>query len=99
MTTTPDGLNYRRLQRDAPDRGIRFLTWSCRHSLALFSNDAIRTAFVDHLMKERSRAEFRLHEFVVISTHVHLLIGFTTTIPARHVLTRIKGPFARRVIR
>jgi len=64
----------KRLKRIEHPNHIRFLTFSCYQRLPLFGNDAIKDAFVVHLDSSRARAGFRIHAWVVMPEHVHLLI-------------------------
>ena len=77
----------------------RFLTFSCFRRLPLLGNPGIRDLFLDHLRAARAECAFRLHAWVVMPEHVHLILR-----PAPHsdvpTLLRItKEPFARTVVK
>jgi putative transposase len=68
-------------------------TWGRR---SLFQTDRMCQLFMDVLQKNRQLRRFELHEFVVMSEHIHLLI----TPAAQHSLEKctqfIKGGFSFR---
>ena len=77
----------------------RFLTFSCYQRLPLFSHDAIKDAFVDHIDQTRARTRFALLAWVVMPEHVHLLIWPSLPeYPVSRVLWWLKRDFARLVI-
>ncbi|MAY75263.1 MAG: hypothetical protein CMJ31_11200 [Phycisphaerae bacterium] len=84
-------------RRENPNHG-RFLTFSCQHRLPLFSNDAIKDAFVDQLIRTRDRYGFLLFAWVIMPEHVHLVARFPGGSTATTVLRALKSAFARRVI-
>lgn len=77
----------------------RYLTCSCYQRLPLFSNDAIKDAFAGHLAFVRRALGFRLHAWVIMPEHFHLLLTPTGETTVTALLRRLKAPFARRVIR
>jgi len=79
---------------EEPGQG-RYLTCSCYSRLPLFGNDRIKDAFAEHLTRVRSRWDFRLHAWVIMPEHIHLLV--TPGLPAVRVtdlLRATKRPFA-----
>ena len=77
----------------------RFLTFSCYHRSPLFLNDAIKRAFVDHIITVRTELRFRLHAWVIMPEHVHLvLVPLLPNHPVPMILRSLKQPFARRVL-
>ncbi|MEQ9206162.1 MAG: transposase [Phycisphaerales bacterium] len=52
----------------------RFLTCSCDQRQPFFDDEYARHIFADQLMITRSRLGFKLHAWVVMPEHVHLLI-------------------------
>ncbi|QKK08390.1 MAG: transposase [Planctomycetota bacterium] len=78
----------------------RYLTCSCHDRLPLFSNDAIKDHFSDHLREAREEFGFRLVAWVVMPEHIHLLlVPRLPEYPVSQVLRELKKRFARRVIR
>ncbi len=78
---------------------IRFLTFSCYHRLPLFNNDAIKSAFRDHIHAVKHDHPFRLFAWVIMPEHVHLLLQpIEVSQSIGPLMKRLKSPFARRVI-
>ena len=78
----------------------RFLTFSCYKRLDLFGSPRIGDEFVRILREARERRGFKLHAWVVMPNHVHLLVrpgGSAATVAG--VLRAIKQPMAQRVLR
>jgi putative transposase len=89
----------KRLKRLEHPNHIRFLTFSCYQRLPLFGNDAIKDAFVVHLDSSRARTGFRIHAWVVMPEHVHLLIWPNLPeYPVSRIAWTLKRGFARAVI-
>lgn len=68
------------------------------HRLALFDNDAIKSAFVDQLRTSRERLRFRLLAWVIMPEHVHLIIVPNEHYTVTAILMALKRPFAARVL-
>ena len=78
---------------------VRYLAFSCRHRLPLFKNDAIKSAFIDHLDQTRDRTRFRLFAWVVMPEHVHLLLWpKLPEHPVSDITSRLKRSVARQVV-
>ncbi len=87
------------LKRRENPREARYLTCSCSQRLPLFQNDAIKDAFVDQLRLVKRTHSFWLLAWVVMPTHVHVLIVPdipTTTVPM--MLSALKRRFATIVL-
>ena len=79
--------------------GLRYLTFSCYHQLPLFNNDAIKDEFVRALDAARRRTNCRIISWVVMPTHVHMMV--VPSLPAYPIpvfLGHLKAPFAKRVV-
>jgi len=77
----------------------RFLTFSCRHQLPLFTNDAIKRAFTARLAKVRSTHAVSIVAWVIMPEHVHLLLHpDVSEAPMSRVLSALKRPFAEEVL-
>ncbi len=90
----------RKLLRRREEPGeARYLTFSCYHRLPLFQNDRIKDAFVNQLRLVKRNYAFWLLAWVVMPTHVHLLLVPdipTTTVPG--ILAALKRRFATIVL-
>jgi len=53
---------------------VRYLTCSCFRRLPLFSNDAIKDTFVEHLSFVQRVMGFDLYAWVIMPEHFHLLL-------------------------
>ncbi len=83
------------LRRYEVEGHARFLTFSCRDRLPLFETDWIKDRFADRLFLIRERLNMRLHAWVIMPEHVHLLI--TPDLAAAEVskiLSTLKRPFS-----
>jgi putative transposase len=90
----------KRLHRYEIENQPRFLTFSCAHRLPLFSNDAIKRAFLEQINKARKATHFKLLAWVIMPEHVHLVIvPKLTEYPVAEVESALKSQFARSVIR
>ena len=92
-----DAKPRKRLKRYEVPGGPRFLTFSCYQRLPLFSNDAIKDAFVEHLAVVRRDLQFRLGAWVIMPEHVHLIVVPEFSLMPR-LLRGLKGQFACDVI-
>ncbi len=62
-------------------------------------NDAIKDRFVQQLARVQRRSAFRLAAWVVMPTHIHLLlVPSLPDWPVPRILQAIKRPFAQHVI-
>ncbi len=99
MDDAPPRFTKTRKRREVA-RQARYLTFSCQHQLALFGNDAIKRAFVEHMEETRRATHFRLFAWVIMPEHVHLLVlPELPESPISVVLRQLKGGFANRVLR
>jgi putative transposase len=80
-------------QRTA-NAGTFFLTAVTHNRRRLFQVDANASLFIDTLQLYRSEGHYKLHAFVVMPDHVHLLI---TTDDLSTAIQRIKGGFSHRL--
>ena len=53
---------------------VRFITFSCHNRLNLLNDDNAKLIFLKHLDKVRSKYEFKLHCFVIMPNHIHLIV-------------------------
>lgn len=73
------------------------LTFSCFQDRLLFKDRQLRDQFVAHLDTTRNRLQFKLFAYVVMPSHVHLLIlPLETSISS--ILHSLKRPFAFRAL-
>ncbi len=90
----------KRLRRYEIPGHARFLTFSCYQQRPLLMGDELKELLVAQIVAVRRRDAFRLHAWVVMPDHVHLLL--TPTLPrwpVSEILRCIKRPFARDVMR
>ena len=78
---------------------VRYLTFSCYQRLPLFQNNKIKDRFCEHLAHARAVGMFKLYGWVVIPTHVHLLLE--PRLPdwtVANIMHTLKRPFAQEII-
>jgi len=75
-----------------------YLTFSCYRRLWLFRDDELYSMFVDNLDESRQRWGFKLWAFVIMPTHVHLLLWPQPETTISKILFAIKRPFAIQAI-
>ncbi len=80
--------------RGKTGNGTYFITASCWQKQGLFQSDRMAGLFIDVLLHYQSQNKYRLHEFVVMPNHFHLLI--TPTVPLERTIQFIKGGFSYR---
>ena len=73
-----------------------FITPSTFGKRSLLQTDRAARLFIDTLYHYRTEANYRLHEFVVMLDHFHLLITVGATISVEKAVQLIKGGFAFR---
>ncbi|MBY0112524.1 MAG: transposase [Phycisphaerales bacterium] len=92
-------LHRKAMRRFEHESEIRFLTFSTSQRLQLFSNDAIKDRFLEHLVHSRRKHLFHLYGYVVMPEHVHLLVWpLLPDFPLSTVLRDLKRDFAEEVI-
>jgi len=102
---TAGKLNFRMphrktLRRYEIEGHARFLTFSCRDREPLFEADWIKDRFADRLFLIRDRLNIRLHAWVIMPEHVHLLITPDLgTAEVSEILSTLKRPFSASVRR
>lgn len=64
-----------RLKRYQTQGSYHFLTFSCYRRLPYLNNDRARITFLEELEKLRSRHDFYVFGYVLMSEHVHLLLS------------------------
>jgi putative transposase len=73
-----------------------FVTTVTSGRRSLFQSDRVAKFFLGVLMDYRGRGLFRLHEFVVMPDHLHLLITPSRVISLEKSMQYIKGGFSHR---
>jgi putative transposase len=78
--------------------GIRtfFVTSKTNEGKALLQSERMATLFIDVLRSYVAQRQFVVHEFVVMRTHVHLLISIDERISIENAMQLIKGNFSYR---
>jgi putative transposase len=78
----------------------RFLTFSCHDRSPLFEPDWVKDRFADRLLFLRERLRFRLHAWVIMPDHVHLLLTPDLTVAEiPPILHTLKRPFSASIRR
>ncbi len=93
-------LKKRRLIRAERPKDIRFLTFSCLQRLPLLRGPDARDIVLDALFQARDTGSFQLYAWVIMPSHLHLLIRPNLpehTVP--RVLRQIKEPAARTILK
>ncbi len=78
----------------------RFFTFSCDHRLPYFEDEEAKDIFAQQLFLTRARFGFKLHAWVIMPEHVHLLI--TPNLPEvtiSKILMALKRPAATKLLR
>jgi putative transposase len=86
-----------RLQRRHGQGHLHFITFTCYHRLPLLRSVRARNAFVEILAEARDRCGFALVGYVVMSEHVHLLIGEPARGSPSTVIQVVKQRVSRRL--
>jgi putative transposase len=73
-----------------------FVTSSIAEKRNLLQSDRSAELFIRVLYDYRAQNKFRLHEFVVMPDHFHLLLTVGTELPVERAMQFIKGGFAFR---
>jgi len=71
-----------------------YLTFSCYKRYRLFTNEDLCNLFVNHLDRARDRRKFDLWAFVIMPTHVHLLIRPSVDDSISKILISLKKSFS-----
>ena len=77
----------------------RFLIFSTFNRRAFFNDPVLCDDFADQLMRTRDRHGFKLHAWVIMPEHVHLLIRPSVEIGVSKILSGLKRPVATRAMR
>ena len=96
----PDG-TFRHLRKSINQPGhAHELTLSCYQSLPLFNLDPVRQFMVDALVRARARHAIQLWAYVIMPTHVHVLLKpLAATYRMAVILNAIKYPVVFRALR
>jgi putative transposase len=73
-----------------------FITSKTTEGKALLQSERMATLFIDVLRSYVSQKQFVVHEFVVMRTHVHLLITVDHNMSIEKAVQLIKGNFSYR---
>lgn len=72
---------------------ITSITWKRRR---LFQNTAASELFLETLQQYRREGHYRLHAFIAMPDHIHLLLT-PQAIPLERAIMLVKGGFSRRL--
>jgi putative transposase len=76
---------------------VYFVTASTWGHRSLFQTERMARLFVDAIFHYRQEGKFRLHEFVIMPDHFHLLLSPPTGVTLERAMQFIKGGFSYRV--
>lgn len=76
-----------------------FVTSSTSQKRNLLQSDRAAQLFLNVLFGYRAQAKYRVHEFVVMPNHFHLLITVGQTMTVERAVQLVKGGFAYRAAR
>ena len=76
----------------------RFITFSCHNRLKLLTNDLIIERFLRHLESGRLKHGFKLYAYVIMPSHVHLVLLPTDDMRIGSVIGEIKSLSAREML-
>ncbi len=93
MSTPPRRANSANIISSARTFFVTSSTWEKRN---LLQSDRSAGLFIKVLYEYRSQGKFRLHEFVVMPDHFHILLTLGSGISLERVVQFIKGGFAFR---
>jgi putative transposase len=77
---------------------VRFITFSCHQRRKLLTDDVDRNIVPDELQTARDKYHFAILAFVIMPSHVHLMIYPAEPIPVGRVIGEIKSRSARRIL-
>ena len=77
----------------------RFLTFSTLNRQPFFNDPNLCNEFADQLMRTHDRHSFKLHAWVIMPEHVHLLIFPIGEASVSKMLIGLKRPVATRALR
>ena len=80
-----------RLQRFQDQGSYHFITFSCYHRLPFLAEDRTCATFESLLERYRQRHQFYLFGYVLMPTHVHLLLSEPKDQPLATTLSALKG--------
>lgn len=85
---------HSRPENVASDARTFFVTSSIGQKRNLLQSDRSAQLFIRILYRYRTQAKFRLHEFVVMPDHFHLLITVNSSVTIERAVQFIKGGFS-----
>src|SRR4029077_7242359 len=93
----PEGADVGRIARRVHQAGIYFVTTDTWQKHPLFINTAMANIVVEQIVSCRDRGFYKLHSFVLMPDHLHVLLtpGETTTV--EKAIQMIKGGSAHRM--
>jgi putative transposase len=86
-----------RIARRARQAGVYFVTTDTWQKHPLFINAALAKIIVEQILSCRDRGFYKLHAFVVIPDHMHVLLTPSETTTVEKAMQMIKGGSAHRM--
>jgi putative transposase len=74
---------------------LHFITFSCTRKRSILGTPEARTKFVEILEQTRQKYLFQINGYVVMPTHVHLLLSEPETSPLSLAIQILKQRFSR----
>jgi putative transposase len=84
-----------RLHRYQNSKDLHFLTFSCQDRKPYLESPAAKALFEAVLESRRDRYGFRIHGYVIMPEHVHLLVSEPATQPLSKAIASIKREVSR----
>jgi putative transposase len=85
-----------RLQHFDNEGTARFVTFGCYRNLPFLTDGFAKRLFIEELNRCRAKHGFRLHGYVIMPEHVHLVLHPPNGMPLGLVVREIKSCSARR---
>ncbi|SRR5260221_636664 len=93
----PEGADVGRIARRVRQAGVYFVTTDTWQKHPLFINTALANIVVEQIVSCRDRGIYKLHTFVVMPDHLHVLLTPAETTTVEKAMQMIKGGSAHRM--
>jgi putative transposase len=77
---------------------VRFVTFSCHRRHPLLTSDFVKLILIDELRVIRERHRLRIHGYVIMPEHVHLVLWLPDEVKLGQVIGELKSLSARRIL-
>ncbi len=93
----PEGANVGRITRRVHQAGAYFITTDTWQKHPLFINTDLANIVVEQIVSCREREFYKLHAFVLMPDHLHILLTPRETTTVEKAMQMIKGGSAHRI--